>query len=151
MTEPKGNGPMTTPIQVGQRLASLTRTPTELMLFSFAAATWNQHRLHYDRDYANAAGFRDLVVEGNLQGAWLAEIVLKFAGPGGSIAALSYRHVRSAYVNEPISVTGVVTAVRAAEAVLQVDCRLEVTSGEEICTVGDATAVFPAADESGAS
>ena len=34
-----------------------------VLLFRFSALTYNAHRIHYDRDYARAEGYPDLVVQ----------------------------------------------------------------------------------------
>ena len=40
---------------------------TPAVLLRYSAATWNSHRIHYDRDYAKAEGYPDLLVHGPLQ------------------------------------------------------------------------------------
>ena len=49
--------------------------PTDpVTLFRFSAATFNSHRIHYDRDYAHdVEGYPGLVVHGPLQAVWMAE------------------------------------------------------------------------------
>ncbi|MGR3493505.1 MAG: FAS1-like dehydratase domain-containing protein [Shimia sp.] len=45
----------------------------EVTLFRFSALTFNSHRIHYDRTYAQQAEhYPDLVVHGPLQAIWLA-------------------------------------------------------------------------------
>jgi 3-methylfumaryl-CoA hydratase len=44
-----------------------------VLLFRFSALTYNAHRIHYDRDYARAEGYPDLVVHGPLQALLMAE------------------------------------------------------------------------------
>ena len=45
-----------------------------VLLFRFSALTYNAHRIHYDRDYARAEGYPDLVVHGPLQALLMAEL-----------------------------------------------------------------------------
>lgn len=40
---------------------------TEAVLFRYSAVTWNSHRIHYDRQYAQSEGYKDLLVHGPLQ------------------------------------------------------------------------------------
>ncbi len=44
-----------------------------VLLFRFSALTYNAHRIHYDREYARAEGYPDLVVHGPLQALLMAE------------------------------------------------------------------------------
>jgi hydroxyacyl-ACP dehydratase HTD2-like protein with hotdog domain len=75
----------------------------EIDLFMYCAATWNTHRIHYDRDYARAEGFRDLVVPGPLQAARLAQMLADFgAAHDGRLQSMSVRHHATLYCNEPV-------------------------------------------------
>jgi 3-methylfumaryl-CoA hydratase len=40
-----------------------------VLLFRFSALTYNAHRIHYDRGYAQTEGYPGLVVHGPLQAA----------------------------------------------------------------------------------
>jgi 3-methylfumaryl-CoA hydratase len=50
-----------------------------VLLFRFSALTYNAHRIHYDRDYARAEGYPDLVVHGPLQALLMAELARREA------------------------------------------------------------------------
>ncbi len=55
----------------------------EATLFRFSAATWNAHRIHYDRDFAVAEeGYPGLVVHGPLLTMLLAGEAERALGPG---------------------------------------------------------------------
>ena len=41
--------------------------PQRLRLFLYSAASFNPHRIHYDRSYAEYEGHEDIVVHGPLQ------------------------------------------------------------------------------------
>lgn len=46
-----------------------------VLLFRYAALTFNSHRIHYDRDYARGAeGYPDLIVQGALQATLLLNL-----------------------------------------------------------------------------
>jgi 3-methylfumaryl-CoA hydratase len=50
-------------------------------LFRYSAATWNAHRIHYDRDYArDAERYPGLVVHGPLQASLLMEAACRHTG-----------------------------------------------------------------------
>ena len=57
------------------------------LLFRYSALTFNTHRIHYDRDYAqNAEGYPGLVVHGPLLATLLCEAALKKASSSGLIS-----------------------------------------------------------------
>jgi acyl dehydratase len=86
--------------------------PTEIDLFMYCAATWNTHRIHYDRDYARAEGYRELVVPGPLQSARLAQMLADFAaGHDGRLRTMSVRHHATLYCNEPVDLRADLRAV----------------------------------------
>jgi acyl dehydratase len=88
--------------------------PNEIDLFMFCAATWNTHRIHYDREYARAEGYRDLVVPGPLQVARLGQMLADFAAVhDGRLESMSVRHHASLYCNEPVDLRADLVAVRS--------------------------------------
>ncbi len=60
-----------TPEAVGLPVRRLSFGP--VLLFRFSAATWNSHRVHYDRDYARAEGYPGLLVQGPLLALLLSQ------------------------------------------------------------------------------
>ncbi len=74
--EPGADGPARSdeiqPPSDGQRDWPVEVDP--VLLFRFSALTYNAHRIHYDREYARAEGYPDLVVHGPLQALLMAEL-----------------------------------------------------------------------------
>ena len=63
-------------LQVGDPLPERQHTPSSVSLFLYNAAVWNPHRIHYDETYTTAVeGHPGIVVDGPLQGDWLAQCV----------------------------------------------------------------------------
>ena len=74
-------------------------TPRSVNLFRFSAATFNNHRIHYDRDYAVAVErYPALVVHGPFVAARLAE----FAARRGALASFEFRASAPNFVDQPI-------------------------------------------------
>ena len=124
-------------------LAARRFVPTEIDLFMFCAATWNAHRIHYDRDHARAEGYRDLVVPGPLQAARLAQMLVEFTGPyDGRLASMSVRHHASLYCNEPIELRADLVAVEGPGIQVSVSATgpdgLVATSGTAVVEVARA-------------
>jgi len=55
--------------------------PDPTMLFRYSAATFNGHRIHYDRPYATGVeGYDGLVVHGPLQSSWMQNLAADIFG-----------------------------------------------------------------------
>ena len=70
-------------IAVGDELPVAVKRASRAQLFLYSAATWNPHRIHYDREYAINEGYPDIIVHGPLQGAWITQYFTDWAGPRG--------------------------------------------------------------------
>ena len=129
---------MAQPVQIGTELPPISKNPNETALFLFSAATWNPHRIHYDRDYAHGEGHKDILVQGSLQANWLVEAMLSFS-PGARLTTFSFRNVAPAFVNQSFTIGGTVTEVRQKPdgEYVDVDLRVEGPSGPT--TVGHGT------------
>jgi len=66
----------------------------EAMLFRYSALTFNSHRIHYDRRYAqDEEGYAGLVVHGPLVATFLVDLVHREI-PGARLASFEFRGVR---------------------------------------------------------
>ncbi|MEV6968244.1 MaoC/PaaZ C-terminal domain-containing protein [Hamadaea sp. NPDC051192] len=124
-------------ISVGDELPARERTVGLTDMILYAGATWDWHRLHYDTAYAAQRGLAGPVVDGQLFGALLAELVLEWAGPGARLAALRFRFASLVYAGETIRLSGRVSGVEAAT--VTVDLAVHVVSDDRIA-VGPASA-----------
>jgi hydroxyacyl-ACP dehydratase HTD2-like protein with hotdog domain len=128
----------------GTVIGPIGKRPDEIGLFLFGAATWNAHRIHYDRDHARGEGHDDLVVHGPLQGNWLVELVSRWAGPGARIRRVRYRNVGTAYVNREYQVDGTVRSVTAAGGgAYDVECQVWVRGESGVTTEGSVLVTVP--------
>src|SRR5260370_39580860 len=82
-------------VEPGDPLPTLTITVDERQLFFFSAATYNGHRIHYDKDWARTVeGYDDVIVQGPLQAALLARAITDCIGGRGRRGA--YRRAQRA-------------------------------------------------------
>jgi 3-methylfumaryl-CoA hydratase len=80
-----------------------TITPDAALLMRFSAATFNAHRIHYDRPYAvEIEGYPGLVVHGPL----IALSLLEAMPTGRRISSFSFRAVRPLFEDAPFEVCG---------------------------------------------
>ena len=103
-------------VNVDDELPGLTVNVDERQLFFFSAATYNGHRIHFDRRWATEVeGYPDLVVHGPLQAAIMAKFVTDWIGPRGSLVRFSSRNLRVVHPIEQLQFRGRVTHTQPAE------------------------------------
>ena len=103
-------------IVLGERIPTLTVTVDETQLFFFSAATYNGHRIHYDKEWARTVeGYDDVLVQGPLQAALLARAIGDWIGGRGRLVSFSVQNRAIAYPGELLSFGGEVTGKRLAE------------------------------------
>jgi hydroxyacyl-ACP dehydratase HTD2-like protein with hotdog domain len=129
-------------INVGDILPEKHHTATEVSLFLYNAAIWNPHRIHYDAPYTSEIEKHPaIVIDGPLQGDWLAQCVTDWLGSDGHLMKFSYSNRRAAYLGETLTATGEVIA--KDETTRTVDVRLGIRNENgEIISPGSATLKF---------
>jgi hypothetical protein len=98
-------------VSVGDELPVMTKQASRAQLFLYSAATWNPHRIHYDRDYARFEGHPDIIVHGPLQGSWLTQYVTDWAGPAGRLLSVGWQNRASALPERDVVFRGRVTGL----------------------------------------
>ena len=80
--------------------------PCETLLFRFSALTFNSHRIHYDRPYAETEErYRDLVVHGPLTATLLIDLAARELGPN-RLKSFSFRGESPAFAGETLHLVG---------------------------------------------
>ena len=109
-------------LRVGDALPTRSHTPTNVSLFMYNAAVWNPHRIHYDEPYTTQVEKHPgIVIDGPLQGDWLAQCVVNWLGDDGTLLRFSYSNRRAAYLGETLTSGGIVTAVEPRERVVTLE------------------------------
>jgi acyl dehydratase len=114
-------------LTIGMTVPPLTRTITLTDMVAYAGATWDWHRLHYDRDWLVTRGLDDPVVDGQLFGALLAEALQDWLGPRAVVRTLHFRFRELVHAGE---------TVRCGGRVTQIDGPL-VTVEQQVEVIGD--------------
>ncbi|OBJ08798.1 MaoC/PaaZ C-terminal domain-containing protein [Mycobacterium sp. 1465703.0] len=111
-----GQQPFFDDIAVGEHIPTLTVTVDETQMFFFSAATYNGHRIHYDKEWArDTEGYDNVLVQGPLQAALLARALGEWIGGRGRLVSFSVQNRAIAYPGEPLSFGGEVTGKRLDE------------------------------------
>jgi hydroxyacyl-ACP dehydratase HTD2-like protein with hotdog domain len=134
-------------VAVGDAIPTLRVTVDETQMFFFSAATYNGHRIHYDKTWATEVeGYPNILVHGPLQAALLARAVTDWAGPAGRLVSYAIQNRASAYPHEELRFVGTVTGKRddgdSGRGLVDLEIRGE--KGEaEVLMPGTATVSLP--------
>lgn len=89
-----------------ERKGEITREANvgPVQMFRYSAATFNGHRIHYDRDYArDVEGYPGLVVHGPLIATMLLEFLQAQVAPGRSVERYEFRALRPTFDIAPFA------------------------------------------------
>lgn len=124
-----------TSVSPGDSIPGLSICPTEITLFRYSAVTWNPHRIHYDRDYAAAEGYPDVLVQGHLHGAWLLTAVTQWLGDRGRVISFSWQNRHFAVPGNQLAISGHVVKLDGRTVTLELR---EVNQDGALCAPGQA-------------
>ncbi|WP_127783174.1 MaoC/PaaZ C-terminal domain-containing protein [Rhodococcus sp. X156] len=132
-------------VEVGTVVPPLSVTVDPLQMFLFSAATYNGHRIHYDRSWAvDKEGYSDIVVQGPLQAALLARAVTDWIGGAGTLVSYAVQNRASAFPGEELVFTGTVTGLGESSGGRGVvELSIQGLRGDEVLMPGTATVSLP--------
>src|SRR6201994_5130744 len=100
-------------VDVGERIPTLAVTVDETQMFFFSAATYNGHRIHYDKQWArDVEGYDNVLVHGPLQAALLSRALTDWIGGDGRLVSFSVQNRAGAHPGQELTRGGVVTGER---------------------------------------
>lgn len=134
-------------VSVGDTVPVMTKRADRAQLFLYSAASFNPHRIHYDRAYAEYEGHPDVLVHGPLQGAWLTQYITDWIGPAGRLLGVSWQNRASALPDEDLEFHGTVTAVDPASGTVELEVREQAADGR-VLMPGTARVILPPAPSS---
>ncbi len=129
---------------LGEPVRGFERLVDPVRMVRYAAATWDWHHLHYDRDYAEGLGLAGPVVDGQMFGAFLAEHVLDHFGPTTRIEAMSFRFREMVFAGETVSVTGSVVALSQDADGARVAVEQSISVEDRVCVTATTMALLAA-------
>ncbi len=113
---------------------------TKEQLVRYAGASGDFNPMHYDADFARAAGYEGPICHGMLSMAFLGRALTAWAGEG-SVLKLTARFKAVTYPGDVITVSGVLVERRGDEVELTLEAR---RPDGAVTTVGAATVRRPA-------
>lgn len=119
----------------GEVLPELERTLDQVAVVAYAGATWDWHRMHHDQAWARDAGFDAPVVDGQVFGALLVELLQDGCGPSAFVTGLTFRFRSMVHVGQTVRCRGTCTDVTDGVATFD----LEVVCGDRTAVTATGT------------
>lgn len=98
-------------LQVGDGVPPLERTIELTDMVAYAGATWDWHRLHYDQEYVASRELPGPIVDGQLFGALLVEMLQDWLGPQCFVQSIDFTFRSMMFAGESLRCDGEVVAV----------------------------------------
>ena len=100
-------------IAVGDTVPVLERTIGLTDMVAYAGATWDWHKLHYDAAYVAEKKLPGPIVDGQVYGALLVEMLQDWLGPQSFVHELEFTFRNLVFAGETLRCSGVVASVDA--------------------------------------
>ncbi|MGB0098866.1 MAG: MaoC/PaaZ C-terminal domain-containing protein [Nocardioides sp.] len=100
-------------IAVGDTVPALERTIGLTDMVAYAGATWDWHKLHYDAAYVAEKKLPGPIVDGQVYGALLVEMLQDWLGPQSFVHELEFSFRNLVFAGETLRCSGTVTEVTA--------------------------------------
>jgi acyl dehydratase len=93
-------------VKVGDEIPPLTKRISLVQMVMYAAATWDFHRHHYDYEFVRGKGFPAPFVDGQMLGAFLAQMVTSWKGEEHTLKKLSFGFREMAFPGDVLTCRG---------------------------------------------
>ena len=132
-------------VEPGDELTALEKAISLPQMVSYAAATWDFHRYHYDHEYARQQGYPQPFADGQMLGAFLAQMLADWMGDPGAIHKMGFRFRDLVFPGDVLSCKGRVTAKSSQRDRNLVECELwiENQDGELVLSPAHASILLP--------
>jgi acyl dehydratase len=133
-------------LEVGHVFGPVEHVTTPVQLFRYSAITWNPHRIHFDKEYAAAEGYPDVLVHSHLHGAFVTELCADIAGAHGKVTMVDVSVRRFAVPGDVLACTAVVTALEPHDerfGLLHLDVEETRVKDRAVCAPASATILLP--------
>ena len=136
-------------VAIGELLPTLEKEIRLTDMMAYGGATWDFARIHYDAIYARKQGLPSPVVDGQMLGAFLAQLVQDWAGPKGFLRSLNFQNRGMVFPGDVLTCGGHVTGIRREGSRNLVECNLWIDNqkGERVVGPASATVSLPSEDE----
>lgn len=128
----------------GDELPELVKNCSPRQLVMWAGAAPDFYEIHYDTEFARAAGLPGPVVHGALKYAFLGQLVHEWVAPGGRVVSFGCSYRGLDRPGDDLRCRGVVHATRVVSGEHRVELKIWIENERgEVTTPGDAVVVLP--------
>jgi acyl dehydratase len=122
----------------------LVKQPTTKQLVMWAGASGDYNPVHYDKDFAQARGLTNVIVQGQLIGCFLGQLITDWIGDQGMLRKFTCNYKGMNFPGETITCRGKVARKYAENRVYYIECTIwaENPKGEKTVT-GKAVVTLP--------
>jgi acyl dehydratase len=131
-------------VEEGMDLPSLIKHPTARQLVMWSGVSDDYYPVHYDKDFALSQGLPGIISQGDLTGAFLAQLLTDWMGEWGTFKKLQTRNMAVVLTNEDLICKGKVSRKYQQNDEKYVECEVwaENSKGER-CTAGTCLVTLP--------
>jgi acyl dehydratase len=134
-------------VDVGDEVTPLAKQPTTRQLVMWAGAVGDYLPIHYDKDFAQSRGLSGVIVQGQLVGAFLGQLMTDWIGEKGTLRKLNCSYKGMNYPGEVITLKGKVAKKYVEDGQHCVECSLWAENGRgEKTASGTAVVILPPED-----
>jgi hydroxyacyl-ACP dehydratase HTD2-like protein with hotdog domain len=120
----KANPPDFEDFEEGREIPPHRVTVSKVQMMMYAAATWNPYQLHWDSDFSRKRGFADANIAGPMFGAYLAEMLVKWADCPSCLRSLEYTNRDMGFPGDTLICRGKVKGRRPQGNTDLADCQV---------------------------
>jgi len=129
-------------VNVGDEIPPILKEVTLVQNVMYSAATWDFHRHHYDKEFAESKGFPGPFVDGQMFGAFLAQMITQWVGVDGVLKKLGLTYKIMAVPGDVLSCKGKVTGKYTEEGENLVNCEMWIENQRDETIVAPAQALL---------
>ena len=131
-------------VEEGTELPALIKHPTPRQLVMWAGVSEDFYEIHYDKDFALSQGLPGIIVQGDLTGAFLVQLMTDWIGNKGAFKKLRTSNRQVVLPNEDLFCKGKVTKKYVENGEHYVECEIwtENNKGDKY-TTGTALVTLP--------
>ena len=120
-------------VEEGKEIPQLVKNPTTQQLVKWAGASGDYYQIHYDKDFAQAAGLPGVIVHGRLKSSFLGQLMSDWVGEEGWVKKISVQHRGMDFPGEQMTCKGTVTKkhIQDGEHIVELEIWTENPRGEK--------------------
>jgi acyl dehydratase len=123
-------------VEFGAEILPLVKRTTRRQLVQWAGASGDFYEIHYNKDFALAAGLPDVILHGRLKSAYLGQMLTDWVGLQGKLKKYNVRYRGMDFPDQDLTCKGKVTKkyVQDSEHLVELDIWTENPQGEKTIT-----------------